>query len=45
MAKPIEMPFGLWTWVSPRKHALGGVHTLPLNRPYAAAMRPVLKVL
>jgi len=27
MAKPIEMPFGLWTRVGPRKHVLhGGAH-------------------
>jgi len=27
MAEPIEMPFGLWTQVGPRKHALhGGAH-------------------
>ena len=25
MAERIEMPFGLWTRVGPRKHALGGV--------------------
>jgi len=24
MAEPIEMPFGLWTWVGPRKHVLHG---------------------
>jgi len=45
-AEPIEMPFGLWTLVGPRKHALYGVHTgatwrIPLiRRPCAAAMRP-----
>ena len=44
-AEPIEMPFGLWTRVGPRKHALDGMHTggtwrIRLNRPYAAAMRP-----
>jgi len=22
--KPIEVPFGLWTWVVPRNHVLGG---------------------
>jgi len=22
-AEPIEMPFGLWTWVVPRNHVLG----------------------
>jgi len=26
MAEPIEIPFGLWTWVGPRKHMLHGVH-------------------
>jgi len=26
-AEPIEMPFGIWTRVGPRKHVLGGVHT------------------
>jgi len=25
-AEPIEMPFGLRTWVGPRDHVLGGVH-------------------
>ena len=24
-AEPIEMPFGIWTPVGPRKHVLGGV--------------------
>jgi len=24
MAEPIEMPFGIWTRVGPRKHGLGG---------------------
>ena len=24
-AKPIEMPFGLWTWVGPKNHVLDGV--------------------
>jgi len=42
--EPIEMPFGLWTWVGPRKQVLGGVYTgetwrIPLNRSCAAAMR------
>ena len=23
-AEPVEMPFRLWTWVSPRKHVLDG---------------------
>jgi len=27
MAKPIKMPFGIWTHVGPRKHVLrGGAH-------------------
>ena len=48
-AEPIEMPFGLWNRVGPRKHVLGGVYTgatwrIPLNRPYAAAMRPIVKL-
>jgi len=43
MAEPIEMPFGLWTRVGPRKHVLGGMHTaatwqIPLNRLFAATM-------
>ena len=50
MAKLIEMPFGLSTRVGLRDHVLGGVHTgatwrIPLNCPYAAAMRPVVKLL
>ena len=49
-AEAIEMLFGIWTRVDPRKHVLGGVHTgtswrIPLNRPCAAAMRPVVKLL
>jgi len=44
-AEPIEMPFGLWTLVSPGKHVLGGVHTgatlrIALNCPCEVAMRP-----
>jgi len=43
--EPIEMPFGVWTRVGPRKHVLGGVHTgvtwrIPLNCPCVAATRP-----
>jgi len=30
MAEPINMPFGLWTWVSSRKHVLDGAQI-----PYA----------
>ena len=47
--EPIEMPSGIWTLVDLRNHVLGGVHTsatwrIPLNRPRAAAMRPVVKL-
>jgi len=24
MVEPIKMPFGLWTWFGPKKHALDG---------------------
>jgi len=49
MAEPIEMLFGLWTQVGPRKHVLGRVHTdatclIPVNRPCAAAMRPYVEL-
>jgi len=49
MAEPIEMPFRLWTRVGPRKHVLGGVHTVvtwrtPLNCPHAAEMRPFCQI-
>jgi len=44
MAEPIEMPFGMWTWMGPTKHVLHGVHIgatwrIRLNRSRAAAMR------
>jgi len=44
-AEPIEMPFGLWTRMGPRKHVLHGVAIgatwrIRLNRACAAAMRP-----
>ena len=47
--QPIEMPFGLWTRVGPRKHVLDRVHTdttwrIPLNCPYVAAMRPFCQI-
>ena len=22
--EPVDMPFGLWTWLGPRNHVLGG---------------------
>ena len=50
MAELIGMPSGLWTWMGPRMHVLGVLHTgatwqIPLNRPCAAAMQPVVKLL
>ena len=37
MAELIEMPFGMWTWVVPRKHVLdGGAH----SRNLANAINP-----
>jgi len=50
MAELIGMPSGLWTWMGPRMHVLGGLHTgatwqIPLNRPCAVAMQPVVKLL
>jgi len=56
MAKQIEMPFGLWTLMGPRKCVLHGVHIgatwrMRLNRPCsggpnkAVAMRPYVKLL
>ena len=49
MGKPIEMPFWLWTQMGPRKHILGGVHTvatwqIPLNHPCVAAMRSFCQI-
>ena len=49
-AEPIEMSFGISTRVSPTKHVLAEVYSgatwrIPLNRPCAAAMRPVVKFL
>jgi len=50
MAELIEVLFRIWTRVDHRKHVLGGVHTgatwrIPLNRPCAAAMWPIVKLL
>jgi len=49
-AEQIEMPFGMWTPVGPRKHVLDGrAHWRHLantiERPRTAAMRPVVKLL
>jgi len=48
-AELIEMPFGMWTRVGPRKHVLDGVHIVStwlirLGRPRVAAMRPFCKI-
>ena len=47
--EPIEMPFGIWTRVGPRKHVLGGhvdaVWRIRVNRLYAVAMRLYVKLL
>jgi len=43
---PVEMPFCFSIQVDPRKHVLGGVLNwrMPLNRPCAAAMRPICQI-
>jgi len=28
-AEPVEMPFGLWTWVGPKNHVLDGAPYVP----------------
>jgi len=43
-AEPIEVLFGIWTHVGPRKHVLGGAQTsatwrIPLNRPRTCRRR------
>jgi len=52
-AEPIDMPFRMWTRLSPRKHVFdGGAHwrhvvnttEIGLNHPYAAAIRPYIKM-
>ena len=49
MTEQIEMPFGLWTQVDPKKNVLDGVHIgatwrIRLNHPCAAAMRPFCQI-
>jgi len=49
-AAPIEWPFGMWIRVGRRKHVLDGdAHwrnlQIRFNRLFAAAMRPVVKLL
>ena len=48
-AEPIEMPFGEWTPVGPRKLVLDGVYIaatwrIRLDHPSAAAMRPFCQI-
>jgi len=49
-AEPIEMPFGMWTWVGPIKEArimevhIGATWVIRLNRACAAAMRPFCQI-
>ena len=44
-AEPIEMSFGIWTQVGPRKHVLAdAIWQMPLNRAYVAVMHPVVKL-
>jgi len=31
-AEPIEMPFGIWTWVGPRNYVLDGAQFPPTHR-------------
>ena len=49
-AESIEMPYGMCTWVGPRKHILDeGAHwrhrVNTLNCPCAAALRPFCQLL
>jgi len=45
-AERIEMSFGIWFQVGPRKHGVytGATWWIPLNRPSGAAMQPVVKL-
>jgi len=50
--EPMEMQFEIWTRVGRKKYVLVGVHTThwrnlanTTDRPCAAAMRPVVKLL
>ena len=42
IAESIEIPFGMWTRVGPRKHILDRVHT---SANCAATMRPFVELL
>ena len=45
-AEPVEMQFGVWTRVGPRKHGvgIGATWRIRLNRPFAAAMWPLCHI-
>jgi len=43
MAEPIEMPFGLRTWVGPRNHILDGVMILHGKAELWGKGRPIVK--
>jgi len=43
MAEPIEMPFGLRTWVGPRNHVLDGGPHPPENGQFWGRGRPIVK--
>jgi len=38
-AKPVEMPFGIWTWMGPRKHVLDGGCILAQSGEYDRTSR------
>ena len=43
-AEPINMPFGLRTWVGPRNHVLDGGPDLPIGRgTFKGEGRPIVK--
>jgi len=44
MDEQVEMSFGLWTRVGPKKHVLYGVHIGAMNHPCAAVMRPFCQI-
>ena len=38
-AEPIEMPFGIWTWIGPRNHVLEEVQSPTCERAVLRAKR------
>ena len=48
-AETVELSFGMWTRLGPRKHVLDGVHIgvtwrIRLNGPCVAAMQPFCQI-